>query len=376
VWILIAATVFFSYLSTPFLSRSRGKKPKRSPLVSIIIPAKDEEDTIEKCLRSLVNQDYKNLEIIVIDDRSTDRTFEICKKIESEDSRVKVLQIHELPAGWTGKNHAAHEGAKLAGGELYLFIDADTDHDPQCVTSSIYLFEEKGLDALSVEPYFAWTNFFQELTFSIFTLFTACLFPIFIVNRRGTKLTLSNGQYILLKKETYRSIGGHEAIKGEILEDLALMENVKKKNLNYNLIIGTGLITVKMYRDMASFWQGWGRILFLALNKNLIMALVLYLLSIIISIFPFLTLIQMLIAALMGLPVLNPISILGLSTVIIIILTNTFVNSFFKINPLYSLLHPLAIIGGMAVMGNSISMALHRKEIEWKGTTYKIPSKP
>lgn len=141
IWLLIAFTIFVSYLMTPFLRRSRGEKPKRAPLVSIIVPAKDEEYNIGTCLKLLLNQDYPNFEIIVVDDRSTDKTFEICKKFEAGDSRVRVIQIRDLPPGWTGKSHAVNEGIKLAKGELLLFIDADTDHDPECITTSVVQLE-------------------------------------------------------------------------------------------------------------------------------------------------------------------------------------------------------------------------------------------
>jgi len=373
-WTLITLFVLSSRFKAPFLRHMKDSKPRSTPLISILVPAKDEEANIEMCLKSLTAQDYPNFEIIVIDDRSTDRTGEICRKFAAIDKRIKILQISELPAGWTGKNHAIHEGVKHAKGAYLLFIDADTSHDPCCVSAAMALSEKEGLDALSVEPYFAWSNFFQELTFSIFTLVTACIFPIFLVNKRGSKTTLSNGQFILIKRKVYDSIGGHKAIAGRILEDLALAENVKKKGYHYNLAVGTGLITVKMYKDMASFWQGWSRILFLALKGNMSFALMLYLISIVISLFPFMIVIYIAITAAMGLPPINLISILGLITVGLIIFANSFINSFFRISPFYSLLHPIAVISGMAVMGNSIMMATRKRQLEWKGTTYRISS--
>jgi chlorobactene glucosyltransferase len=376
VWLCISILVILSYLSAPFLNKSRGKVPKNTPLVSILVPAKDEEYNIKSCIKSLLAQDYPNFEVIVIDDRSKDRTYEIAKEYERTSSHLKVVQIKALPQGWTGKSHALDEGVKFAKGEILLFVDADTKHSHDCVTSSMVELEERDLDALSVEPYFAWTSFFQELTFSVFTLITACLFPIFLVNKKGSKITLSNGQYIMIKKKVYDEIGGHKAIKDKILEDLAIAESVKKHGFSYNLILGTDFITVKMYRDMASFWEGWSRILFLALKGNLLNALLLYVVFIAISIFPFMTLFYIISSVYMGLPVMNLITMLGVAVIALIIFANSFVNSFFRINPAYSLLHPLSILAGMAVMGNSIILTLHKKQIEWKGTVYKIDSMP
>jgi len=372
----MASLVFLSYLKTPILRPKKGPPIKDLPLISIILPARNEEENIGACLQSLVNQDYHNLEIIVVDDRSTDKTREIIKKFAASDQRIKIVHVSELPDGWTGKNHAISKGTPIAKGELLLFIDADTEHDPNCVTASVAHFERKNLDALSMEPYFKWTGFFQKLAFSIFTLFTVCIFPIFVVNKKGSKLALSNGQYILIKKKVYEKIGGHRKIKGTILEDLALIENLKAGGYDYNLVLGTSLITVKMYKDIASFWQGWSRILFLAMKGNLLLAASLYLIAIIISLFPFTVLLQSFASASIGLPLFTVISILDLIVIGLIILTNSFINSFFRMNPLYSLLHPIAVLAGMTILGNSIWLALHKKEISWKGTVYRIPSRP
>ena len=372
----MAAIIAVSYVKTPFIRPHRGGSIKELPLISVIIPARNEEDNIGACLLSVVNQDYHNLEIIVVDDRSTDRTLEIAKGFAVSDPRIKVIHVADLPKGWTGKNHAIYKGAPHAKGDLLLFVDADTEHDPNCVTASVAYFERNNLDALSIEPHFEWTGFIQKLAFSVFTLITACLFPVFVVNAKGSKLALSNGQYIMMKKEVYKKIGGHEKIKDRILEDLAIIENVKAAGFHYNLAIGTDVVTVKMYKDIASFWQGWSRILFLALDRNYLGVIVLYILAMITSLFPFVVLATSLFPLVAGLPVMNPILILDLIVIAMMMLTAGFVNWIFRMNPFYALLHPLAIIGGMAIMGNSMWLSLHKKEITWKGTTYRISSRP
>lgn len=376
VWLAMAAIIIVSYMKITIIRPHRGASIKDLPLISIILPAKDEEENIGACLNSLVNQDYHNFEIIVVDDRSRDKTLEIAKEFASSDKRVKVIHVSELPSGWTGKNHAISSAIPHAKGELLLLIDADTEHDPNCITATVAYFERKELDALSLEPYFEWTGFFQKLAFSVFTLITACVFPIFLVNMKGSKLALSNGQYILIKKDVYKKIGGHEKIKGRILEDLALIENVKAAGYHYHLAVGTNIVKVKMYKDMASFWQGWSRILFLALKKNYIGAILLYSVATIISLFPYVALAMAVGPMFFGLPVASSFLALDLIIIALIFAVAAFVDVIFKINPLFALLHPLAIIAGMAIMGNSIWMSLHKKELTWKGTTYKIDSNP
>jgi len=184
----------------------------------MLVPAKDEEENIENCIKSLLAQDYPNFEIIAIDDRSKDRTLEILKSFEQKDKRIKVVEVKELPEGYTGKNHALIEGLKHTKGEWLLFIDADTVHDPRTLAAAMNYALKKDLDSLSVEPQFEWNRFFQKLTFPILALGTACMFPIFTVNKKGSKVTLSNGQYLMVKREVYEACGGHEKIKGKSID--------------------------------------------------------------------------------------------------------------------------------------------------------------
>jgi len=372
VWILIGFLIIYSYFRTPFLKKHKDSVFKQdAPLVSIIIPARNEENNIEECLESLLKQNYPKIEIVVIDDRSEDRTLELLKSLSAKDQRIKIVEVKELPSGWTGKSHALYEGVKHAQGEWLLFSDADTVHDSRCLAASMNYASKFNLDAVSVEPHFEWNKFFHKLTFPIFCLIVSCIFPIFTINRKDSKRTLSNGQYILIKAKVYESIGGHEKIKDRILEDLALAENVKKSGYSYNLVLGTELEKVRMYRDIKSYWQGWSRILFLALNKNLVSALILYVLFFTISLIPFLVL-----AFIVVLPqpflLLKSIVILNAITIFLIIIVNSFIMCIFRINPLYSLLHPISIIAAMAVGGNSIYTTYTKKGIEWKGVRYKV----
>ena len=337
----------------------------------MLVPAKDEEENIENCIKSLLAQDYPNFEIIAIDDRSKDRTLEILKSFEQKDKRIKVVEVKELPEGYTGKNHALIDGLKHTKGEWLLFIDADTVHDPRTLAAAMNYALKKDLDSLSVEPQFEWNRFFQKLTFPILALGTACMFPIFTVNKKGSKVTLSNGQYLMVKREVYEACGGHEKIKGKILEDVALIENIKAKGFSYHLIMGRGMEKVRMYRDIKSFWRGWGRILFLGMKRNLLSSIILFLLSFTISLLPFLILTFIIVSPHLF-ELLRLILILDLVVITQIFVINGFIHYIFNVNVLYTLLHPFSVISAMGVLGNSVYMGSRKKEIEWKGSKYKV----
>ncbi len=337
----------------------------------MIVPARNEERNIKDCINSLLKQNYPNFELIVVDDRSEDRTLEILNKLKEKDSRIKIVEVKELPSGWTGKNYALIEGLKFAKGEWLLFIDADTVHDEKTLSAAMNYALKHNLDSLSVEPHFEWNNFFHKLTFPVLSLGAACLFPIFTVNKKGSKLTLSNGQYLMIKKEVYEDAGGHEKVKDKILEDVALIENVKAKGYAYHLIMGREMEKVRMYRDIKSFWRGWGRILFLGMKKNLASTIILFLLSFTISLLPFLMLIFILLTP-HSFELLKNIFVLDLIVISQIFLINGFIHYIFKVNLLYTLLHPISVITAMGVLGNSVYMGSKKREIEWKGMKYRI----
>src|SRR5579862_3563909 len=188
--------------------------------VSVIVPARNEEATLSDCLTSLLAQQGVAFEIIVIDDHSTDRTSEIASSFSG--SGVKLIHAPELPAGWTGKNNAVAAGARIARGEWLLFTDADTVHLPGSLARSIEEAKRQKAALLSYSPEQIAKSFWEKAVMPVIFAELAASFRPSQVSNPNSTAAAANGQYILIAREAYNAVGGHAAIAGNLLEDVAL----------------------------------------------------------------------------------------------------------------------------------------------------------
>ncbi len=234
---------------------------QQAPLLSIVVAAKDEESNIEGCLRSLLDQDYPNFELIVVNDRSSDRTGDIIKRIAEEDPRVRVLHIAELPDGWCGKNHAMQRGIELAGGEWICMTDADCRHtSPRTMSLAMQYARHHRSDLLSLLPTMEmgsfWEYFLQPISIGVMMIW----FPPTRVNNPAKSHAYANGMFMLIRRDAYDAIGAHEAIKGSLIEDMDMARRIKSSGLKLQMAPTRGLISVRMYTSLAEFRRGWVRI--------------------------------------------------------------------------------------------------------------------
>ena len=239
------------------------------PLVTAIIPAKDEEATLPVCLASVQAQDYPNLDILVVDDRSDDGTAAVARAAAATDPRVRVLSIQDLPPGWTGKTHALHVAATTeARGEWLWFIDADTRHEPGSL--SIVLEYARGHDAAlaSLLPEMRCESFWERVTQPLLGIVLVQSFPLFWVNDPKHKLAFANGQYILIRRDAYDAAGGHEAVRDKFVEDIYLARNVKRAGFPIRTAIAPEIGSTRMYTSLPQLVRGWARILYDALGRN------------------------------------------------------------------------------------------------------------
>jgi chlorobactene glucosyltransferase len=233
--------------------------PRVSPELSIIVPARNEARQIEQCVRSLLAQDYPHLEVIVVDDRSHDDTAAIVARIAAEDARLQVVSGEALPAGWVGKPWALHQGSKRARGEWLLFTDADTIHECNAGTAALAYARAHDLDVLSVLTEQVMVTAPERIFLpTILWIIAFSIGSLDAINDPGSESALFNGQYILLRHEVYRAIGGHEAIRAEIAEDLELARLFKRdKRFRTALVGANGLVRVRMYRSFGEIWNGF-----------------------------------------------------------------------------------------------------------------------
>lgn len=239
-----------------------------APLVTAIIPAKDEEGTLAECLTSVCTQDYPNLEIIVVDDRSTDRTGSIAREFAANDGRVRLLTIDELPPGWTGKTHALQVAADQARGDWFWFLDSDTRHAPENLAIVMEYARQRGAALASLLPEMRCETFWENVVQPLAGIVLMQSYPLFRVNDDRTSLAFANGQYILIKRSAYEAAGGHRAVRDRFVEDIRLAARVKALGLPIRVAVAQGIGSTRMYESLDQLIRGWSRILYDALGRS------------------------------------------------------------------------------------------------------------
>jgi cellulose synthase/poly-beta-1,6-N-acetylglucosamine synthase-like glycosyltransferase len=224
-----------------------------NPVVSVIVPARNEEASIGHCLASLTAQSGIDFEIIVVNDNSTDRTPEIARSYPM----VEVIDANPLPPGWTGKAHAVHLGYQAAKGRWLLFTDADTVHRHGSLRRAVHEAKQHGAEMLSYSPrqevYGPWERSVMPIIFAELRR----QYPPQLVSDPNSDVVAANGQYILIRREAYEAIGGHKAVRESLLEDVALARLVKRSGRTIRFRYGRDAVKTRMYRSFRQLWEGW-----------------------------------------------------------------------------------------------------------------------
>ncbi|MCH8084990.1 MAG: glycosyltransferase [Nitrosopumilus sp.] len=259
-WIFLIKSMTDSFRLTPYLDKFENTS-KSFPKVSIILPARNEEDFIGKCLDSLIKQDYKNYEIIVIDDSSEDTTGKIILEYAKKSSKIIPVSAKPKPDGWIGKNWACMEGYRKATGELLLFTDADTKHSKNVLSLAVSHLISFNLDALSAIPKMLTFDFWTKITLPMISTFLHTRFSALNVNNPSKKTGYFFGSFFILKKKTYEEVGMHEGVKQEIIEDGALGKKVKELGYKMKMVRGDHLIDAVWARDKITLWNALKRLM-------------------------------------------------------------------------------------------------------------------
>jgi chlorobactene glucosyltransferase len=244
--------------------------PRLSPVVSVLVPARNEAATITACITSLLDQDYPNVEIIVLNDASTDDTGEQLDRLAGIHSRLKIIHASDnLPAGWNGKSYACQRLAEQAKGEWLLFTDADTQHTQQSVTRGIAQAIALNADLLSAFPFQQTLTWAERLVVSFIIDFVPLLTLDFraICASVGTQ-SAANGQYLLVRASAYYRVGGHASIYHQTLDDFALAKQFRANGYRIALVAGRDLLRCRMYHNAREVWNGFSRSLMLGLENS------------------------------------------------------------------------------------------------------------
>jgi glycosyltransferase involved in cell wall biosynthesis len=230
--------------------------------VSVLVAAKDEEDNIETCVRTFLDQDYPNYEMIVIDDRSRDRTPHILAKLKSEfPARLKVITVTRLRDGWFGKNNAMREGVAVASGDWLLFCDADCRQTSRrTISAAIHEANAHKADFLSIIPVLDTYEIWERIIQPVCALILILWFLPSRVNDPRKKTAYANGQFMLLSRRCYDEIGGHERVRTQLNEDILMARHTKAGGLRLRVVENADLYRTRMYRTPREAWRGWSRI--------------------------------------------------------------------------------------------------------------------
>jgi len=260
---LFLALIVYRYATRgPRLSDWPPASDGGGPLMSVIVPARDEAANIERCVRSLMTSSYGRLEVIVVDDRSSDGTGAIVERLASTAEaagRVRLVRGEELPPGWFGKSWALVQGYRAARGELVLFVDADTWLHPELIPRAARALAAERVDMVSVVSRQEVVTFWERLVQPhVFVALAARVGDLRRVNRTRVEWdAIANGQFIVTTRAAYESVGTHEAVKDSVVEDMALAQAYVRQHRDIFLTHGEQYMRTRMYRSLAGIMEGW-----------------------------------------------------------------------------------------------------------------------
>lgn len=335
------------------------------PFVSILVPARDEENNIEACVRSLLALNYPNFEVIVLDDRSADDTYTILCRLRDRDHRLRVLVGSELPTGWYGKPHACWQMAQAARGEFLLLTDADCEFAPDALLLALGAQAEHRADVVSLAPDLQAEGFWERLIIPLQYFIIFAFLPTPLIRRsRHPWFAAANGAFLFLARDTYFALDGHRAVRQQLAEDVHFAQHVKREGRTLWYGDGSRTYSVRMYHGLAEIWAGFTKNLFAAFGNSLprLLAVVTQVVCVFI-LPPFFALW----AWAHGLPwTWLP----GETYLILAGVRLGLTARFGRDSAWYAPLNPLAWGAVVAIALNSARRGLSRHGTEWKGRTY------
>jgi chlorobactene glucosyltransferase len=240
------------------------------PLVSVVIPARNEESSIGALFAGVSAQTYRSIEVIVVNDASTDSTASIVADRAASDPRVCLIQAPPVPAGWTGKCNACRAGVALAKGEFLLFLDCDVRlTDTGVIGGLVEHARANKIDLLSIVPRQVLATFTERFLLpAVYTIMALRFLPYGEVNDPAKPKAAAVGQCMLFRREAYDAAGGHEAVRGQIAEDMGFALIVKSSGMRLVLLDGGDFLSVRMYRSLGEIWHGWTKHLYLSASRG------------------------------------------------------------------------------------------------------------
>lgn len=359
-----------------YVERKVPRLPERiessdEPLVSIIAPFRNEEGNLPNLLDSLKEQDYKNLEIILVDDRSTDNSTEIAEDFARKAWNCKVVAVKDRPEEWVGKTWACEEGFRSAGGEWLLFTDADVQFKKDVIRKSLSYAISNKLELLTLTPRILCRSFWAKLIQPIFHYLLLVLYSPLRVNNPNDKFGYVFGSFFLINRSTYVRLGGHKVVKSSLIEDRAFGALAKQKGVKMMMVYGDEDFSSVWATRLADVIHGMERIVSFSVSVNPLRGVAFAIVIFVVMVLPFLAVLSALFSYLVGMqfsPILFMLSIIA--SILVLFASSIEILGPLKLSPAYI---PAAPLGGLlfitAVLTASYKNAL-RKRITWKGRKY------
>lgn len=360
-WIVLAAwilTFFRTLLNLLTVERLPQDASDDGPLISVIIPARDEERTIERTVLAFLAQTYRNLELIVVDDRSTDGTAAILERIAASDSRLRVIRGEEMPPGWLGKPWALHQGSRRASGEIFLFVDADIIYAPRAVAGAYAAMQRADVPMMTLLPKFVMEGFWENVAIPMLGMMVLSFSPLWLANRtRIPLLGIGGGTGNMIRRADYEAIGGHEALKASVVDDVSLGRLVRRHGRRTMAFRADDLVSLRIYHGAREIIGGFTKNMFAVLGRSYIWTVVASVFSVIFHVLPF-------VLALLGDPI-------ALAVVAIIAATRVLLFRSLEYPLSYAILaHPLMILFWTWIFLRSMWLTGVRRRLVWRGRSY------
>ena len=347
--------------SLPWLARAPRPSGRR-PLVSVIVAARDEAAGVVAGMTSLLAQSYRPLEVVAVDDRSSDCTAELLDGLAAGDGRLRVLRVRKLPPGWLGKNHALHRGAAAATGELLLFTDADVVLHPDAVARAVGLLQARELDHLTVFPELQAHTPLLNLFVGTFAALFAQFFRPWRASMPEAREAVGVGAFNLVRAEGYHHVGGHQPIALRPDDDMMLARLLKRSGLRQAVALGRGLVSVHWYPTLPAAIRGLEKNAFAGFDYSLGKAGAGVLLLLLFNVWPFVALLL-----LSGWPLL-----LNGAVALLLVVNYAASTRVSGANRWYAPAYPFgALLIAFAIV-RSVAIAVRRGGIRWRGTFYSL----
>lgn len=361
-WLTHGLRVAIGAARLPRLQRSPQAKDEECPKISVIFAARDEEEKLGGALRTLLALHYPNLEIIAVDDRSTDATPAILAHHAAKDARLKVVRISELPAGWLGKPHALQQGYEASSGEWLLFTDADVQFAPDTLRRAVSLVRERNLDHLTLMCRLEMRGFWEKVVLTFFGMtFHLSTDPQRVANPKSISY-VGIGAFQMVRRSSYEASGMHRKLALEVVDDMKLAKIVRQAGAKSCVGVAEEHISVRWHAGLANIVRGVSKNFFAAASFHLGLVLAHTLIILLAAVVP--------IAAL---PFVHGWALVFAAiSVAISIGFQAVVGYVLKANPLYGLTQPIGALIYLYMVANSTVLTLRQGGIVWRGTFYSL----